>query len=313
MTNLKSSICTVPGIQVGHAQNDAAKTGCTVILPAGGAIGGIDVRGSAPGTREVETLKPVRLVLKIDALLLTGGSAFGLDAAGGVQQFLEERGIGYDVGVAHVPIVPAAVIFDLKEGASDVRPDKRMGYEAACNASSISPQEGRVGAGRGATVGKVAGFDGRMKGGVGSCADTIGGVTVGVLAVVNALGDVVDPHTSRILAGARHPKSGEFINSENFLRTQEIKPFQPCTNTTLAVVATDAQLSKEDVIKVAQMAQDGLSRSIRPAHTPFDGDVVFALSVGSKQGQVISIGSLAAQLVSMAITRAVSIANDLAL
>jgi L-aminopeptidase/D-esterase-like protein len=310
MSSSQGSICNVPGIRVGHAQNDFAKTGCTVIIPENGAVGGIDVRGSAPGTREVETLKPVRLVPKVHAVLLTGGSAFGLDASGGVQQFLEERDIGYDVGVTRVPIVPAAVIFDLREGEPKIRPDKKMGYEAAVNATREAPLEGRVGAGRGATVGKAVGFEFRMKGGVGTCSERMGEITVGALAVVNALGDIVDPHSSEIIAGARDPKSGEWLDCARFIKENEIKPFQHATNTTLVAVATDAHLTKEETIKVAQMAQVGVSRAIRPAHTPFDGDVVFTLALGGKKSNVMSVGTLAAELVAESIIRAVRAANQ---
>jgi L-aminopeptidase/D-esterase-like protein len=310
------SICDVPGIKVGHAQNEQGKTGCTVIIPHNGAVAGMDIRGSAPGTREVETLRPVRLVPKIHAILLTGGSAFGLDASGGVQQFLEERGIGYDVGITKVPIVPAAVIFDLREGDSKIRPDKQMGYAAALAASSRPPKEGQVGVGTGATIGKAAGYQYRMNGGVGTNATKLGEICVGCLVVVNAFGDVVDPASGRIVAGAKDPESGEFINCEQFLKTQAIEPFpiepfRAVTNTTLAVVATDAAFTKEEAIKVAEMAQDGLSRATRPAHTPYDGDLVFALSVGQKRGNVTTIGTVAAELVADAIVRAVKIANHL--
>lgn len=310
------SICDVPGIRVGHAQNDIGETGCTVIIPEAGAVAGIDIRGSAPGTREVDILQPVRLVPKIHAILLTGGSAFGLDAAGGVQQFLEERGIGYDVGITKVPIVPAAVIFDLREGDSKIRPDKRMGYEAAANASTKPPQEGRVGAGRGATVGKAAGYEFRMKGGTGTNYAKLGDIGVGSLVVVNAFGDVVDPDSGRIIAGARADESGGFINCERYLKMYAvepfpIEPFRAATNTTLAVVATDALLNKEEAIKIAQMAQDGLSRATRPAHTPYDGDLVFCLSVGEKRGNVTTIGVVAAELIAAAIVRAVRIANSI--
>lgn len=308
------SICDVPGIKVGHAQDDHGKTGCTVILPDNGAVAGVDIRGSAPGTREVETLQPVRLVPKVHAILLTGGSAFGLDAAGGVQQFLEERNIGYDVGVAKVPIVPAAVIFDLREGDPNIRPDKQMGYTAAKQATSKAPQEGRVGAGRGATVGKVAGYEFRMKGGVGTNSLKLGEILVGCIVVVNAFGDVVDPNSGKIIAGARD--SGQFINCAQYLKTHfvepfPVEPFRAASNTTLAVIATDALLTKEDAIKVAQMAQDGLSRAIRPVHTPYDGDLVFCLSVGNKRGNVTTIGVAAGELVADAIVRAVKIANHL--
>ncbi|MFQ5823093.1 MAG: P1 family peptidase [bacterium] len=311
MNSPSKSICDVPGIRVGHAHNDLAKTGCTVIIPENGAIGGIDIRGSAPGTREVETLKPVRLVPKIHAILLTGGSAFGLDASGGVQQFLEERNMGYDVDVTKVPVVPSAVIFDLREGDPKIRPDKKMGYEAASNASINNHQEGRVGVGRGATVGKIIGHEHCMLGGVGTSSEKLGEIYLGVLVVVNALGDIVEPTSGKIIAGAKDPQTGDFVNTVEFLKEHHLNPFQPSTNTTLAVVATDAQLTKEEAIKVAQMAQDGISRTILPAHTPFDGDIVFCLSLGEKNGNVMSIGSAAAEVVAETIVRAVKIANKL--
>lgn len=311
MASQLKSICDVPGIRVGHAQNDSAKTGCTVIIPENGAVAGIDIRGSAPGTREVETLKPVRLVPKIHAVLLTGGSAFGLDASGGVQQYLEEKGVGFDVGVTKVPIVPSAVIFDLREGDPKVRPDKEMGYQAAMNAGSEHPKEGRVGVGRGATVGKVLGPERCMRGGVGTCCEKIGeDIYLGALVVVNAFGDVVDPSNSEIIAGAK-TASGEFLNSEKYLKENQIQPFQTPTNTTLGVVATNAKLTKEECIKVAQMAQDGLSRATRPAHTPFDGDLVFCLSVGEASGNVMTLGSVAANLIAEAIVRGVKAGNQL--
>lgn len=307
----KKSICDVPGIRVGHAQNEQAKTGCTVIIPQNGAVGGIDIRGSAPGTREIETLKPVRLVPKVHAVFLTGGSAFGLDAAGGVQQYLEEKGIGYDVGVTKVPIVPSAVIFDLREGDFRVRPDKKMGYEAATNASSDNSQEGKIGAGMGATVGKILGHDHCMKGGIGTSSLKVGEIWLGTLVVVNALGDIVDPNSGQIIAGAKNPQINEFLNTEEYLRENFVNPFHTSTNTTLGVVATDALLSKEEAIKVAQMAQDGVSRAIRPAHTPYDGDVIFCLSTGEKKGDVMTLGAAAAELIAESIVRAVKVANQL--
>lgn len=309
MCSATNSICDVPGIKVGHAQNEAGKTGCTVILPRDGAVGGIDIRGSAPGTREVETLKPVRLVPKINGLLLTGGSAFGLEASSGVQQFLEEAGIGYPIADTTVPIVPAAVIFDLREGDATIRPDKAMGREAATNASTARPAEGRVGAGRGATVGKLFGYEYRMKGGVGTCSTRFADVWVGALVVVNAFGNVVDPRTGRTIAGARDPKTGDFLDLETGLREQRIHTYGVPNNTTLGVVATNAELTKEQAIKVAQMAQDGLSRAIRPAHTPFDGDAVFCLSVGDRAVDLVALGDVAAHLLAEAIVRAVKIAN----
>jgi L-aminopeptidase/D-esterase-like protein len=312
MTHFPDSICDVPGVLVGHAQNDVAKTGCTVVIPEHGAVAGVDIRGSAPGTREVDTLRPVRLVTRIHAILLTGGSAFGLDAAGGVMTYLEEKDVGHDVGVTRVPIVPNAVIFDLDEGASGIRPDKEMGYAAAAAAASQFPGFGRKGAGRGATVGKLLGHRHGMKGGIGSASTRINDIWIGALVVVNALGDIVDSASHQVIAGAVDPETGAFIDSVQFLRDHPVQPFQTGTNTTLAVVATDAELSKDDVTKLAQMAQDGLSRTIRPAHTPFDGDLVFGLSAGhqSNVAGVMTIGAIAAELVSESIVRAVTSADQ---
>jgi len=310
MASPPNSICDVPGILVGHAQNDAAKTGCTVIFPEGGAVAGVDVRGSAPGTRELEAIKPVRLVSKIDAVLFSGGSAFGLAAADGVQQYLEERGIGFDAGVTHVPIVPTAVIFDLHDRDHTIRPDKEMGYAAAANAAR-SVVEGRAGAGRGATVGKLLGREFCMKGGIGTACEMAGAVHVGALVVVNAVGDIVDPETGAIIAGARSRDGLGFLNCSDFARHGGRSPFSAPANTTLAAVATDAALTKEEITKVAQMAQDGLARAIRPAHTPFDGDVVIALAVGTLAADVLTVGAVAAEVVATAIVRAVRVANSL--
>jgi L-aminopeptidase/D-esterase-like protein len=311
MTISPDSVCDVPGTLVGHAQDDVAKTGCTVIVPKNGAVAGVDVRGSAPGTREIETLRPVRLVPRIHALLFTGGSAFGLDAAGGVQQYLEENKVGYDVGVTKVPIVPAAVIFDLAEGDAFVRPDKTMGYEAAQRATTVFPGSGRCGAGCGATVGKLLGPQQCQKGGIGTAGLQISDIWIGVLVVVNALGDIIDPESGDIIAGVTDPESGEFADSMKLIREQNVQPLQRGSNTTLVAVVTDASLNKDDITKVAQMAQDGLSRCIRPAHTPYDGDIVFGLSVGDKQNTVgtMALGALAADLVAESVLRAVRSAN----
>jgi len=310
MASLLTSICDVPGIRVGHAQNDAAMTGCTVILPETGAVAGVDVRGSAPGTREIEAIKLVRLVARIHAVLFSGGSAFGLDAAGGVQQYLEEKGIGFDVGVAHVPVVPSAVIFDLHVGDASVRPDKKMGLQAAKAASRETKCTGRIGVGCGATVGKILGMQQCMKGGVGSACRQVGECRVGALVVVNAFGDIVDDGTDHIVAGARHPQSGKFLDTGEYI--QELRKIDPpvaLSNTTLAVVATDAGFKKEEITKIAQMAQDGLARVIRPAHTPFDGDLVIGLSVGDKQENCLAVGMAAAGVVADAILSAVKAAN----
>ncbi|MFH1941028.1 MAG: P1 family peptidase [bacterium] len=303
---MKHTLCDVPGIRVGHAQDEKARTGCTVVLPEGGAVCGVDVRGSSPGTREVELLKPVRHVERVHAILLTGGSAFGLDAACGVQAYLEERGVGYDVGVAKIPLVPAAVIFDLFVGDPSVRPDKKMGYDACLHASSDEGGEGLVGVGTGATVGKIGGGEGRSNGGVGSCSESLNnGIIVGVLAVANSFGDVIDPATAKVVGGNRQP-DGSFLDSVAYLKGHAENPFaRPGANTTLAVVATNARLNKEQATKVAQMAQVGISRTTRPAHTMFDGDIVFAMSVGDLEADVTVIGAVAADLVAEAVVRGV--------
>ena len=304
------SICRVPGIRVGHAQNEKARTGCTVILPEGGAVTGVDVRGSSPGTREVELLKPVRNVEKIHAILLTGGSAFGLNAAGGVQAYLEEHGVGYDVVVAKVPLVPTAVIFDLFVGDPKVRPDRTMGYEACLNASDQESREGRIGVGMGATVGKVGNPMRRSDGGLGTCAEELpGSIVIGALAVANGFGDVIDPDSGQVIGGNRQD-DGSFLDSVAYLKQHPVNPFaRPGTNTTLAVVATNARLNKEQATKVAQMAQVGISRTTRPAHTMYDGDIVFALSVGDKEADVNVIGAVAADLVARAVVRGVRTAT----
>jgi L-aminopeptidase/D-esterase-like protein len=306
-----NSLCDVPGIRLGHAQDDNARTGCTVILPDRPAVAGVDVRGSAPGSREIEALKPVRLVQEIHGILLTGGSAFGLDAAGGVQKYLEERGIGYDVQVAKVPILPAAVIFDLAVGDAKVRPTAAMAYRACETASYTETRLGLVGVGCGATVGKIRGVQHGMLGGVGMASWKSGQLVIGALVVVNALGDVVDPKNGKIIAGAKND-DGAFLNTQQHLKANLLSPFKSWGNTTLAVVATNAAFKKEGVIKIAEMAQDGLAHVIRPAHTLFDGDMVFALSVGDESAEVMAVGAIAAELVAEAIVQAVRVSNRVA-
>lgn len=303
------TLCDVTGIRVGHAQNFAAKTGCTVILTENGAVAGVDIRGSAPGTREIATLEPTRLVEKIHGIVLTGGSAFGLAAAEGVMRYLEEKNVGFDTGIARVPIVPAAVIFDLAIGSATVRPDAEMGYQACLNTSSEFCAEGLVGAGTGATIGKIAGPAFAMWGGIGT--DSIklsNGVTVGVLVVVNALGDIIDSKSGKILAGALSPDKKSFLNTLKLLKTKAPSTFGKA-NTTLGVVATDALLSREAAIKISQMAQDGFARVINPVHTLFDGDMIFTLSTGKIPGNITQIGAVAAELMSRAVIRAVTAGN----
>ncbi len=299
-------ITDVPGIEVGHAQDFHAKTGCTVVMSREGAIGGVDVRGSAPGTRETDLMRPMNLVEKVHAVVLCGGSAFGLAAASGVMRYLEEHEIGFDTGVAKVPIVAGAVIFDLGYGDWRVRPDERMGYEACLNAGTGDVPQGSVGAGTGATVGKILGMKGCMKGGVGTSSIKLpGGIVVGAIVVVNALGDVVEPQTGRILAGARDPKTGEFINTWNFILEGNAMKGAELSNTTVGVVATNAYLTKEQANKVAAMAHDGLALVIRPVHTMLDGDTLFALSTGQIECDVNVIGTVAAEVIARAVVNAV--------
>ena len=317
---MNNTITAVPGIRVGHAQNDEALTGCTVILCEDGAVGGVDQRGGAPGTRETDLLRPLHLVEKVHAVLLTGGSAFGLDAATGVMRYLEERKIGFNVGVGRVPIVPAAVLFDLALGRADVRPDAVMGYQACGNATTTAVNEGNVGAGIGASVGKIFGMGQAMKSGLGTASVDLGGVIVGAIVAVNAFGDVIDPQTNQIIAGARSVQrgpikvgsSGYFADTLATLRSfigRASMGFATRSNTVIGAVATNARLSKEEVNKVAQMAHDGLARAIRPAHTMLDGDTIFALSLGDKKADVNIVGAYAAEVFAQAIVRAVRTAK----
>ena len=300
---LNNSITDVRGIEVGHAHDDVALTGCTVILCRKGAVAGVDVRGGAPGTRETDLLNPINLVQKVHAVLLAGGSAFGLDAASGVMHYLEEKKIGYSTGVAKVPIVPAAILFDLNVGRASVRPDPAMGYLAASQASSAQPAEGNVGAGSGASVGKMRGLKHAMKAGIGMWSMNIKNVVIGALVAVNAVGDVIDSKTGKKIAGLRSGSTLEWMK-----RNRPRSAVR--SNTVIGVIATNAKLTKAEATKVAQMAQDGLARSIRPAHTQFDGDTIFALATGEVKGDVTTVGAFAAEVMSEAIVRAVKMATS---
>jgi L-aminopeptidase/D-esterase-like protein len=316
------SICDVPGLRVGHDTDEAGATGCTVVLCEDGAVGGVDVRGGAPGTRETDLLRPENTVDRVHAVLLTGGSAFGLDAAGGVMQYLEERGIGFGVGPAVVPIVPAAVLFDLLLGDRRARPDAASGARACRDAASGRVPEGSVGAGTGATVGKLLGRSRATKGGIGSSSVRLeDGTVVGALMAANAFGSVVDPGDGRVIAGARRMEGAGFVEPEAHLaliqrRGGPLGPHETSVgaNTAIGVVATDAPLDKAGATRLAQMAQDGLALAIRPAHTPFDGDVIFALSVGGTgrpAPPLAALGVAAVQVVAEAILRAVRAARGL--
>ncbi len=312
----------VPGFRIGHAQNFDAMTGCTVIIAEGGAVAGVDQRGGSPGTRETDLLRPMHMVEKVNAVLLTGGSAFGLNAASGVMQYLEERKLGFNTGVARVPIVPAAVLFDLAIGDPKVRPGHEMGYQACLNASAGSVEQGNAGAGCGATVGKVFGMAGAMKSGIGySALEMSAGVFVGAVVAVNTFGDVVDYHTGEIIAGARPVKKAgitlggkeSFANTLDVMRTmagKAIMKFVTSQNTTIGAILTNARLTKEEANKVAQMAQNGLALALRPAHTMLDGDTLFTMASGKKATDVNIVGSFAPLVVAQAIMNAIKYAES---
>ena len=318
---ISNSITDVSGIKVGHETNVNALTGCTVVLCEDGAVGGVDQRGGAPGTRETDLLRPMHLVEKVHAIVLTGGSAYGLESASGVMRYLEEKGIGVNVGNARVPIVPAANLLDLGIGDPTVRPDAAMGYRASQNASDERPAEGNFGAGTGCTVGKILGMGQAMKSGIGtSSLEVGGGVVIGAIVAVNAVGDVIDPSNGEIIVGARSTKIGPVkIGSEGyFADTMKVmKSFvgrsalglATRSNTVIGVVATNAKLDKEGANKVAQMAHDGLARTIRPAHTMLDGDTIFALATGTKKADISTVGAYAAEAVALAILSAVRAAE----
>jgi L-aminopeptidase/D-esterase-like protein len=312
---MNNAITDVPGFRVGHAQDRHALTGCTVVLCPPATVGGVDVRGSAAGTRQIDSLQPFHFVDEVHAVLLAGGSAFGLDCSGGVMQYLEERAIGYPTSAGRVPIVPAAIIYDLGLGDGKVRPDKEMGYRACENAGAGPVAQGCVGVGTGASVGKLYGVRLATKGGLGTASVVSpGGLAVGALVVVNAFGDVVDPVTRRTLAGARDPEApGRFADSVSRIKAGAGLPgwSRGVQNTTLGVVATNARLSKRQAIKVAQMAQSGLVRTISPVHSTVDGDLVFALSAGDKTGDVNTVGLMAEEALAAAVLRAVRTAEGL--
>ena len=309
------TLTAVSGILTGHWTDYEAATGCTVVLCPDGAVASADVRGGAPGTRETDLLRPGNLVERVHAVLLTGGSAYGLAAAGGVMRWLEERGKGFPVPTGVVPIVVGAVLIDLSIGRADVRPDDAAGY-AACEAASADPTaEGSVGAGTGGTVAKALGLERALKGGLGSaCEATDSGLKVAALIAANSFGEVLDPQTGRVIAGPRD-EAGRFADTLEALRSRPgLSPFASEPNSTIGVVATDAQLSKSDCRRLAVMAQAGLSRAVRPVHTPVDGDTIFALATGTNDtpADVLQLGALAERAVERAIVRAVTEAKGLA-
>ena len=307
------SITRVAGIEVGHFTDTRRPTGCTVVMAREGAVAGVDVRGAAPGTRETDLLHPSNLVDKVHAIMLAGGSAWGLEAATGAVRWLEERGVGLDVAVGRLPIVPAAVLFDLLVGDMRIRPDAAAGYAACAAASSADPAEGNVGAGAGAVVGKVFGIQHAMKGGVGTASVTVDGITVGALIACNALGDVIDPDTAQVMAGARTDDGRALRDTRRaLLRGQPPQPLLAGTNTTIGVVATDAILTKAQAHRLAIAAHDGLARSINPVHTMSDGDTLFSLGTGraGKSLGMMVLATMAAEATARATVRAVQAARS---
>lgn len=308
------SITRVLGLEAGHFTETRRPTGCTVVIADAGAVAGVDVRGAAPGTRETDLLAPTHLVDKVHAIVLAGGSAWGLDAATGVMNWLEEQDIGLDVGVGRLPIVPAAVLFDLQVGDMGIRPDAAAGYAACQDASPEDLFEGNVGAGAGATIGKVFGMQYAMKAGIGSASITIDGVTVGALIACNALGDVIDPDTARVIAGARSADGLRLRETRRaLLRGDPPQTLLAGSNTTIGVVATDAILTKAQAHRLAVAAHDGLARSINPVHTMSDGDTLFALGTGcaDKRLGMLLLATLAAEVTAIATARAARTANSI--
>ena len=308
-------LTAIAGIRVGHYTLADRPTGCTVILTEAGAVAAVDVRGAAPGTRETALLDPINTVQEVHAVVLSGGSAFGLAAADGVMRYLEERGVGYRTRAAPVPIVPAAILYDLGVGDDPtIHPTADCGYRAAQAATDGPVPEGSVGAGAGATFGKLGGPDRAMKGGIGSAVFELpGGIRVAALVAVNSVGDVVDPQTGAIVAGTRTDSGDALADARQLLRGRAPLGARNGENTTIGVVATNAALTKAQLGIVARMAHDGLARAVRPAHTPLDGDTIFALATGEIEEDVslLRIGALAADATAEAILRGVRAATSL--
>ncbi|OOM73481.1 P1 family peptidase [Clostridium sp. BL-8] len=305
--------CDIDGIKLGHAENREGGTGCSVIICEKGATGGVDVRGGAPGTRETDLLDPMEMVDKIHAVVLSGGSAFGLDAASGVMEYLEKKDIGFDVTVAKVPIVCEAVLFDLAFGDPKIRPDKEMGFKACINSEIYTDDiNGNIGAGYGATVGKFLGPDYSMKGGLGTYAIKVGELEVGAIVAVNCLGDVIDPSNLSIIAGAYDSKNKVFLDTERLILENFQNPKNPFKgNTTIGLIVTNADFTKAEANKVASMAHNGYGRTMRPAHTMFDGDTIFTMSTNKVKCDVTTVGMLAAKVMEKAIIRGVKSAQGL--
>lgn len=310
-------IVDVPGVKLGHHTLDNRPTGCSVLLFVEGASAGVDVRGSAPGTRETELLNPINLVDRVHAVLLSGGSAYGLAAATGIMRYLEERGCGFAIDKGVVPIVPAAVLMDLAVGDFSIRPDDHAGYQACINATNKPSPQGNIGAGAGATVGKIFGMDYAMKGGLGTASHQIPGtdIVIGAIVAVNAVGDIYAPDKGQILAGARKAEGTGFRNIMESLMRGETVIKSPSGNTTIGAIVTNARFSKVELTKIAAMAHNGFARTINPVHTMWDGDTIFALSTdktsNESKADVTTIGAIAANVMAHAVARAIIEADSL--
>lgn len=302
-------ITDVPGIKVGHAHSVEGMTGCTVIICEKGATGGVDVRGSAPGTRETDLFKSEKMVDKVHAVVLSGGSAFGLEAASGVMKYLEEQNIGFDVGVTKVPIVASAVIFDLTIGDYRIRPDFNMGYEASKNANSYDNKQGNIGCGMGATIGKILGPQNAMKSGLGSATVKIGNLVVSAIVAVNAFGDIYDLENNKQIAGIYDYNTSELLNTIDIMKETNKNLGFNIQNTTIGVIATNAILTKAEANKISEMAHNGFARSINPIHTMVDGDTIFTMGTGEIKADISLIGTLAAEAMSKAIINGVFFAE----
>lgn len=303
-------ITDVEGLKVGHSQSVEGITGCTAILCTSGATGGVDVRGGAPGTRETDLFRAENMIDKVHAIVLSGGSAFGLDAASGVMKYLEEQGVGFDVGVTTVPIVASAVIFDLAIGNSKIRPDANMGYISAKSASVSENRQGNIGCGMGASVGKILGPKNAMKSGIGSATIKVGELVVSAIVSVNSFGDIYDYKTNKQIAGVYDYENKKLLNTID-LMTNMIELGFSMENTTIGVIGTNAILSKAEANKVAQMAHNGYARSINPVHSMMDGDTIFTMATNMVKSDINIIGTLAAEVMSRAITNGILQAKSL--
>lgn len=301
----KGYITDIEGIKVGHSTSMEGLTGCTVIIYEEGATGGVDVRGSAPGTRETDLFKAENMVDKVHAVVLSGGSAFGLEAASGVMKYLEDQDIGFDVGVTKVPIVASAVIFDLNLGDYKIRPDFNMGFDAAKSASTSENRQGPIGCGMGATVGKILGPNSAMKSGLGSATIEIGELKISAMVSVNSFGDVYEYKSGKQIAGLYDYKNKKMLKTMDILKGQYDPVDFSMKNTTIGVIATNAILTKAEGNKIAQMAHNGFARSINPIHTMFDGDTIFTMATNKVEADISLVGTIAAEAMSQAITNAI--------